>query len=207
MDKVTSVHDGVEPLPSPDSEKHGVYTSSDNVPYADQIPHEMMEGLAPNGEADYIRDKINHMSEDDALAIIQESLEFHSDDWNFPADMRERMRKCLEGPKAYGEWYERDLRIDAVMMKYSSPYPGVRAVASPVDEPNVPVETIRAYFLGIGWAIIGTFMATFFNSRFPGIGTCIFSKPWWRVWRRQPQHHIPPSQQAGNVKLQLRATP
>jgi hypothetical protein len=28
----------------------------------------------------------------------------------------------------------------------------------------------RAYFLGIGWAVIGTFMATFFNSRFPAIG-------------------------------------
>ncbi|KAM0666872.1 hypothetical protein ACQRIT_005572 [Beauveria bassiana] len=173
MTKATSsVHEAVEalPPPSPDAEKHGVHASVGGVPYADQIPHEMMEGLAPNGEADYIRDKINHMSEDEALAIIQESYEFHSDDWNFPADMRERMRKCLQGPKVYGEWYERDLRIDAVMMKYSSPYPGVRAVASPLDDEDVPVETIRAYFLGVGWAIIGTFMATFFNSRFPGIG-------------------------------------
>ncbi|KAM3562274.1 hypothetical protein ARSEF4850_002843 [Beauveria asiatica] len=176
MTKATSsVHSAVEALPprSPDAEKHGVVDASSaagSVPYADQIPHEMMEGLAPNGEADYIGDKINNMSEDEALAIIQESYEFHSDDWNFPADMRERMRKCLQGPKVYGEWYERDLRIDAVMMKYSSPYPGVRAVASPVDDDDGPVETIRAYFLGVGWAIIGTFMATFFNSRFPAIG-------------------------------------
>lgn len=175
MTKATSVHDEavVEPAPSsPDAEKHGIYTttSADNVPWADQIPHEMMETLAPNGEADFIRARINSMSEDEALAIIQESLEFHSDDWNFPSDMRERMRRCLDGPKVYGEWYERDLRVDAVMMKYSSPYPGVRAVASPLDDEKVPVETIRAYFLGIGWAIIGTFMATFFNSRFPGIG-------------------------------------
>lgn len=181
MEKSTGVSEVIDPaLPSPDAEKHGVYTTTtggDNVPWADQIPHEMMETLAPNGEADYIRDKINNMSEDDALAIIQESLEFHSDDWNFPADMRERMRKCLLGPKVYGEWYERDLRIDAVMMKYSSPYPGVRAVASPIDEPDVPVETIRAYFLGIGWAVIGTFMATFFNSRFPGIGESLTPRP------------------------------
>ncbi|GJN75641.1 hypothetical protein PLIIFM63780_009148 [Purpureocillium lilacinum] len=136
--------------------------------YGDQIPHEMMETLAPNGEAEYILDKINNMSEDEAIAIITESLEFHSDDWNFPSDMRERMQKLLLGPKAYGEFYDRDLRIDATMMKYSSPYPGVRAVASPIDD-EVPIETFRAYFLGIGWAIIGTFIATFFNSRFPGI--------------------------------------
>ncbi len=176
-----SVHEAVEPASSPDAEKHGIYTTTttDTTPYADQIPHEMMETLAPNGEADFIRAQINAMSEEEALAIIQESLEFHSDDWNFPADMRARMQKCLDGgPKGYGEWYERDLRIDAVMMKYSSPYPGVRAVASPLDDEDVPVETLRAYFLGVGWAIIGTFMATFFNSRFPGIGTlllrCLF---------------------------------
>jgi len=79
------------------------------------------------------------------------------------------MRRLMDGPKLYGELYERDLRIDATLMRYSSPYPGVRAVVEPQDDTNVPIETIRAYFLGISWAIIGTFMSTFFNSRFPGI--------------------------------------
>ncbi|KAH8690596.1 OPT oligopeptide transporter protein-domain-containing protein [Talaromyces proteolyticus] len=136
----------------------------------DQIPHELLEELAPNGEGDYILGIINSMSEEEAIAIIHESLEFHADDWNFPSDMRERMKRLLQGPKLYGEFYERDLRIDATMMRYSSPYPGVRAVTDPMDNADVPIETIRAYFLGIGWAVIGTFMATFFNSRFPSIG-------------------------------------
>jgi hypothetical protein len=83
--------------------------------------------------------------------------------------MRDRMRRLMDGPKLYGELYDRDLRIDATLMRYSSPYPGVRAVVEPQDDTNVPIETIRAYFLGISWAIIGTFMSTFFNSRFPGI--------------------------------------
>jgi hypothetical protein len=76
----------------------------------------------------------------------------------------------MQGPKLYGELYDRDLRIDATLMRYSSPYPGVRAVADPQDNADVPTETIRAYFLGFCWAVIGTFMSTFFNSRFPGIG-------------------------------------
>lgn len=135
----------------------------------DQIPKKLLEELAPNGEGEYLLEKINSMTEEEALSIVQESYHFHADDWNFPSEMRDRMRRLLQGPKEYGEFYDRDLRIDAVMMRYSSPYPGVRAVADIVDNSNVPVETVRAYFLGISWAVIGTFMATFFNSRFPSI--------------------------------------
>lgn len=135
----------------------------------DQIPKKLLEELAPNGEGEYLLEKINSMTEEEAISIVQESYHFHTDDWNFPTEMRERMRRLLEGPKQYGEFYDRDLRIDATMMRYSSPYPGVRAVADIVDDSNVPTETFRAYFLGISWAVIGTFMATFFNSRFPSI--------------------------------------
>lgn len=144
-------------------------TASGSGQYGDQIPREMLETLAPNGEADFILSKINAMSEGEALAVVAESLEFHSDDWNFPADMRRRMERLLLGPKSYGDLWGRDVRVDATMMRWSSPYPGVRAVASPVDDASAPMETIRAYFLGISWAVVGTFMSTFFNSRFPGI--------------------------------------
>ncbi|KAL2166986.1 hypothetical protein VTG60DRAFT_1880 [Thermothelomyces hinnuleus] len=119
---------------------------------------------------EYILDKINNMSEEEAVSIIREAYDFHADDWNFPSDMRERMRRLLlQGPKQYGEFYDRDLRIDAVMIRYSSPYPGVRAVAEIMDDSSTPTDTARAYFLGISWAIIGTFMSTLFNSRFPAI--------------------------------------
>ncbi|TVY45580.1 Oligopeptide transporter [Lachnellula subtilissima] len=93
--------------------------------FGDQIPHLMLETLAPNGEGDYILEKINGMTEEEAVSIIDESVKFHADDWNFPVDMRDRMKRLLQGPKAYGEFYDRDLRIDATMMRYSSPYPFV----------------------------------------------------------------------------------
>lgn len=146
-EKIQSVNEGIAPT---DSEKAPHHVGEEEN-WGDQIPHEILEVLAPNGEEEYILDKINHMTEEEAIEIVAESLEFHSDDWNFPSDMRARMTRLLQGRKLYGDFYDRDLRIDATMMKYSSPYPGVRAVQELDLNEDVPVETIRAYFLGIGW--------------------------------------------------------
>lgn len=147
-EKPEPVDAGVTPVGDPEKNPYAAVSEGS---WGDEIPHEMLETLAPNGEGDYILDKINNMSEEEAFAIVQESLRFHADDWNFPSDMRERMRKLLEGRKAYGDLYDRDLRIDATMMRYSSPYPGVRAVQELEVNDEIPVETFRAYFLGIGW--------------------------------------------------------
>jgi hypothetical protein len=46
-----------------------------NGRFGDQIPSEMLKELAPNGEEEYILDKINNMAEDEAVAIVQESRE------------------------------------------------------------------------------------------------------------------------------------
>ncbi|KAF4625469.1 hypothetical protein G7Y89_g12699 [Cudoniella acicularis] len=182
-EKAEIIDDEVAPNPSgPDLEKTP-YSEATQTQFGDQISHEMLEVLAPNGEGEYILEKINNMTEEEAIAIVQESVVFHADDWNFPSEMRERMTRLLQGRKLYGDFYDRDLRIDATMMRYSSPYPGVRAVAEPLDNTKVPVETIRAYFLGIGWAIIGTFMSTFFNSRFPSIVLSYPEKAWLKRGR------------------------
>lgn len=134
-----------------------------------EITAEQLDIIAPNGEHEYALEKIGSLSEQEAIDIIIQGIKDHENDWNFPSDMKERMTRLLEGPKAYGPDYDRDLRIDAYLLRYSSPYPEVRSVTEPIDDPNIPVETARAYFLGIAWAVIGTFVSTFFNSRFPAI--------------------------------------
>lgn len=150
IEKAEPFDEGVTPA-SPDLEKSRHAAGVSEGTWGDEVPHEMLETLAPNGESEYILDKINSMSEEQAVAIVEESLRFHADDWNFPSEMRARMAKLLEGRKLYGDFYDRDLRIDATMMRYSSPYPGVRSVQELEPNDDIPIETFRAYFLGIGW--------------------------------------------------------
>ena len=79
---VETVDDGVTPNPfRSDLEKTDERASHERI--GDQTSHEMLEQLAPNGEGDYILEKINGMTEEEALAIIEESVKFHADDWNF----------------------------------------------------------------------------------------------------------------------------
>ncbi|GJJ13878.1 hypothetical protein Clacol_008135 [Clathrus columnatus] len=50
-----------------------------------------------------------------------------------------------------------------------SPYPEVRASVSPTDDPSLPVDTFRAWFLGIIVSTVFTGLNVFFNARAPNI--------------------------------------
>ncbi|GME85551.1 unnamed protein product [Ambrosiozyma monospora] len=50
-----------------------------------------------------------------------------------------------------------------------APLPEVRAVVSPHDDPSLPVNTFRAWFLGIIFTIIGSGVNQFFSMRYPGV--------------------------------------
>lgn len=65
--------------------------------------------------------------------------------------------------------WEFQTRLEAGLIAYFSPYPEVRSVTDPYDDPTVPCETIRVYILGLIWNGIGTFINQFFSERMPGI--------------------------------------
>ena len=74
------------------------------------------------------------------------------DDPNFPALTRSKIASLLQGCKSTGqeesEWLF-DSRAEAAVLYYHSPYPEVRSVTIPFDDPTVPAETLRAYVLGM----------------------------------------------------------
>lgn len=50
-----------------------------------------------------------------------------------------------------------------------SPYPEVRAAVANFDDPDMPVSTLRAWTLGIFWAIVLPGINQFFYFRYPSI--------------------------------------
>ena len=65
--------------------------------------------------------------------------------------------------------WDLQVRLEAALIAYWSPYAEVRSVTEPYDDPTIPCETIRVYILGLIWTAIGTFINQFFLERLPSI--------------------------------------
>ncbi|KAI3404444.2 OPT2 [Candida oxycetoniae] len=65
--------------------------------------------------------------------------------------------------------WDLQVRLEAVLIAYWSPYPEVRAVTYPFDDPTMYVETIRVYIIGIVWTGLGAVINQFFVERQPAI--------------------------------------
>lgn len=122
--------------------------------------------------ANFLYNKYCQISIPECINILQTAIEYHDDDVNFPHEVMAKMKLLVQGPDAYGEdidKYDFETKVEAVLIHYHSPYPEVRSVTDPMDNPDLPVDTFRAYFLGIIWTIVGTGVNQFFSPRLPTI--------------------------------------
>ncbi|KAK9371502.1 OPT oligopeptide transporter protein-domain-containing protein [Lipomyces chichibuensis] len=121
-------------------------------------------------DAEFMLEKMKTMGVEEAYEILTAAADYHSDDVNFPVKAMRKIRLLLERNEASGldqESFELDVRLQACLMKYHSPYPEVRAVCKPVDDPTIPAETLRAYLIGIFWVACASFINQLFNFRRP----------------------------------------
>ena len=106
--------------------------------------------------------------------LLSNLIQEHQSDPNFPEDILCRARSLLEydsnslNPK---DLQELAAEIEAAneLLLNDSPYPEVRAVVPPTDEPSLPVNTFRVFILGTIFTILGTGIDQFFAARQPGI--------------------------------------
>ncbi|KAJ6031021.1 hypothetical protein N7540_001753 [Penicillium herquei] len=144
----------------------------------DEKVHDLSEKLVASGDEtapiediEHVMDKISTLTIDECKEIIKDLLKSHEYDYNFGNPLREKLSRLLEGPSEGqdAEEWELQLKTETALNKFYSPYPEVRAVTTPTDDPDLPCETIRAHLLGYMWAVIAQFTNSLFNSRYPTI--------------------------------------
>lgn len=122
-------------------------------------------------DLDYIIQGIFSLTDAQAISILQKTIEEHDDDPNFPEYTKEYLKQLItkQGFTSSEENYSFSLRLEASLIHFHSPYPEVRAITDPTDNPDEPAETWRVYLLGITWVIIGSGVNQFFEPRMPPI--------------------------------------
>ncbi|PHH91840.1 hypothetical protein CDD83_10090 [Cordyceps sp. RAO-2017] len=125
--------------------------------------------------------------EAELVAALQELIEEHELDQNFPRELLTRARNFVRGRKDGGrggaagmgretaEEVEEarrlvdDFREHKELERNSSAYVEVRAVVDTTDDPTTPVATFRVLVMGSIFAVAGTAMHQFFSLRMPSI--------------------------------------
>ncbi|KAI0076152.1 OPT oligopeptide transporter [Panus rudis PR-1116 ss-1] len=78
---------------------------------------------------------------------------------------------------------------EADLLEDDSPYPEVRSAVSNVDDPSMPVSTIRSWVIGLVWSMIIPGMNQFFYMRYPSVNVTslvaqLLSFPVGLAWAR-----------------------
>jgi hypothetical protein len=56
------------------------------------------------------------------------------------------------------------------VLEDESPYPEVRAAVANTDDPTMPSSTLRAWVVGLFWAVLIPGVNQFFAFRYPSVG-------------------------------------
>ncbi|KAI6165122.1 OPT oligopeptide transporter protein-domain-containing protein [Pisolithus thermaeus] len=75
------------------------------------------------------------------------------------------------------------------VLEDDSPYPEVRSAVANTDDPDIPVSTLRAYVMGLFWAILISGLNQFFYFRYPAVTIAnyvgqLLSFPMGRAWAK-----------------------
>lgn len=153
--------------------------------------------LSPQNE--YMLKKIQEMSIDTALHILRTALVEHADDVNFSREDYTLLKALVANEpsgliikgKEYLQIEDRDfqIRLEASLIHFHLPYPEIRAITDPYDDPQIPVETFRVYVIALTWTILGLIVNNFFVHRMPLISLSshtvqILLLPSGKIWER-----------------------
>ncbi|KAI0331596.1 OPT oligopeptide transporter [Cubamyces sp. BRFM 1775] len=100
---------------------------------------------------------------------------------------RDEEKNIVDQHVVVPEFDDPNIDPDATVLDDDSPYPEVRSAVANTDDPDMPVNTLRAWVIGIIWAIILPGMNQFFYFRYPGVTVTgivaqLLAYPLGRLW-------------------------
>lgn len=118
---------------------------------------------------DGVLDEAKHMPLEEARAILQDTVNSRKTDPLFDQQLLRRAIMALnetdlDASKAHA--LVEELKLQAALID-DSPYLEVRSAVSNTDDPTIPVNTFRAWVIGMLFTTIGTGVNTFFSARWP----------------------------------------
>ncbi|EGV66088.1 oligopeptide transporter protein [Yamadazyma tenuis ATCC 10573] len=193
---------------SDDSFKLKVPVAHIESPYGANFMIEKIAGLDVETALTILRDTIashrgdvNFLHEDYRLLerlVRQVPTDYGDDHINNPQEA-EKIQEDLEEKIDYSTFknktylniidWELQVRLEAALIEFHSPYPEIRSITDPFDDPTIPVDTLRAYAIGLFWTVIGSIVNNFFVHRMPSISLSshtiqLLLLPSGRLWEK-----------------------
>ncbi|KAF5340391.1 hypothetical protein D9611_007769 [Ephemerocybe angulata] len=119
------------------------------------------------------------------LTTVEKSL-----DNELPLDSRSFTSTLSgRGSGIYSSVFDPNYDSDQDHLEDDSPYPEVRSAVACTDDPDMPASTLRAWILGLAWAVLIPGMNQFFYFRYPsvaigGLVAQLLVFPVGRIWVR-----------------------
>lgn len=118
--------------------------------------------------------EITDIELEELTALVKETISEHEMDGNFPQEMLDEAREFLtKDPKQItaleAQSLLQDIRKQRDLLLNDSPYPEVRAVVDPTDDPEVSASTFRSWFIGLVLTVVFTGVNQLFTLRYPTI--------------------------------------
>ncbi|KAL1863148.1 hypothetical protein Daus18300_008141 [Diaporthe australafricana] len=117
---------------------------------------------------------LDMLANPDRMQLAEQLIYTHGTDPNFPSAALEHLKEFLN----MGEHFEKpdeharaihEAKIKIALLTGNSPYAEVRAVVDAHDDPSMPVSTIRAWVIGMGFVVLVAFVNQLFMVRQPSI--------------------------------------
>ncbi|KAK4702324.1 hypothetical protein P7C70_g3898, partial [Phenoliferia sp. Uapishka_3] len=118
-----------------------------------------------------IREAASHLTLEDAKKIIHDAIDGRQTDPNFDQGLLKRANAALNAEALSHDvalGLVEEIKLEAALMD-DSPYVEVRSAVSNTDDWELPVNTFRAWSIGLVFTMIGSGVNVFFSARNPGI--------------------------------------